>query len=725
MKRIKFIFKTCAANIFAIRTLAFIAALSVLSSLVSCARFENENATSIQPRVGTFFVATNGNDNWSGTIAAPNVSRKNGPFQTVARALQAAAGLKQDNSWKQPVSIFVRGGVYWLSEPLSITPQQSGTLENPFIISAYPGEHPVLSAGQPISDWKAVTVDGKQLWAASVPEARGDSWNFHQLWVKGERRQRARHPNKGYFTIPSLPDPTATWEHGHTRFQFNTNDLKSWKSASQGEAVAMTRWVESRLPITNIDEKQKILASNKRSVFQLQPGDPYYVEGIFEVLDQPGEWFLDQISGTLYYQPMPGETLNNFVAVAPKLAECLRIEGHPESGKFVEHVQLRGLTFSHNEWFYPTNFGSAERHISTTPDSEIFGFAQSAFGVPGIVRAEGARNCSFEECKFSNVGSYGLQLGRGCQSNRVSRCNFYDLAAGGIRIGETILRTNTLEQAHENEIADCEIRDGGKMFHSGDGIWIGQSFGNHIAHNLIHDFFYTGISIGWTWGYEDSLASNNIVEFNHVHHLGKKSNGDGPILSDMGGIYTLGKQPGTIIRNNVWHDIAGVGYGGWGIYFDEGSSGILAENNVVFRTTHGGFHQHYGKENIVRNNVFAFGREAQLQRTRAEEHVSFTFERNIVYFNQGKLLEGDWSGGKLNQDYNIYFDSRNNASLNFPGGIDAWRKSGHDLHSLIANPRFTSTNLAVLSLDLDSPALPLGFKVYNPDLVGLRKKKID
>ncbi len=694
---------------------------------VGCAGFENQKIAATRPRLGTFFVATNGNDGWTGMMVKPNRLGKDGPFKTLTRALQAAGELKQQQggAWQQPVSIFVRGGIYLLNEPLVITSDLSGTKESPLLLAAFSGEHVVVSAGKTISNWKKIIIDGKQLWSAAIPEAREATWNFHQLWVNGERRQRARHPNNGYFQVASLPDATATWEHGHSRFKFKDGDLKAWPSAAQGEAVAMTRWVESRLPITNIDEKEKILSSNKRSVFQLQAGDPYYVEGIFEALDQPGEWFFNRETSTVYYLPLPGETLNGFVAIAPNLAECLRLEGHPDGTNFVEHIQFRGLTFSHNEWFFPTNFGKTERHISSTPEPDIFGFAQAAFGVPGIVRAEGARNCLFENCKFENVGSYGLQLGRGCQSNRVAHCNFYDLAAGGIRIGETILRTNPLQQAHHNEVTDCNIQDGGKLFPSGQGIWIGQSFGNHIAHNSVHDLFYGGIAIGWTWGYEDSLASNNIVEFNHVHHLGKKSNGDGPILSDMGGIYTLGPSPGTVIRNNLWHDIEGLRYGGWGIYFDEGSSFIFAENNVVFRTTHGGFHQHYGKENIVRNNVFAFGRDAQLQRTRAEDHVGFTFEKNIIFFDSGKLLEGDYLNGKFIQDNNLFFDTRTNATLNYPGGWEKWRASGHDAHSIIANPRFATTNLARFKLEINSPALQLGFKPFDLDTVGPRQISIE
>ena len=176
-------------------------------------------------------------------------------------------------------------------------------------------------------------------------------------------------------------------------------------------------------------------------------------------------------------------------------------------------------------------------------------------------------------------------LGKGCQSNIITRCKFSGLGGGGIKLGETSIRTQPAELAHDNKILNCEIGDGGKLFHSAIGVWIGQSANNEISHCNIHDFYYTGISIGWTWGYGPALASNNLVAFNHVHHIGVRADGEGPILSDMGGIYTLGKQPGSKVINNLWHDIAATQYGGWGIYFDEGSSGILAESNLVYRTT--------------------------------------------------------------------------------------------------------------------------------------------
>ncbi len=285
------------------------------------------------------------------------------------------------------------------------------------------------------------------------------------------------------------------------------------------------------------------------------------------------------------------------------------------------------------------------------------------------------------------------------------------------------IREQAAEQTSGNEVSGCRIYDGGKMFASAIGIWIGQSPSNRLLHNLIHDFYYTGISIGWTWGYGPALATNNTVAFNHVHHIGVKSDGDGPILSDMGGIYTLGKQPGTTVRNNLWHDIAGLRYGGWGIYFDEGSSGIVAESNVVYRTTHGGFHQHYGETNVVRNNIFAFARDQQIQRSRDEPHVSFTFVTNIVYFDSGKLLGSEWKGdANYQMDWNVYFDTRAGAKPgNLPVGPCTWQKwqeRGHDLHSLVADPLFVAPRQNDFRLRANSPALAIGFQPIDLSHVG-------
>jgi len=687
--------------------------------VVGCAEPQIEESGSnsrTQYEHGAFFVATNGNDAWSGNLAVPNRQRTDGPFATMAQALRAVRE-KRAGGIGQPANIVIRGGLYFLNEPLALTAEDSG-----MALCAYRNEKPVISGGRKISGWKDVELAGRKLWAADIPQAREGKWFFRELWINGRRAVRARHPNHGYFSVTELPDATPDWTHGQMRFRFREGDLKGWTAAANAEVVVMSRWVESRLPILSVDEQERIVTFSKRSVFQLAPGDLYYVEHAPDILDEPGEWYLDGTAGRVYYAPRPCEVIDKVEAVAPRLSQVALIEGKPETKKFVERVVFRGLTFSHTEWCFPEGFQSAmnKPQISPEPKAEIGGFGQAAIGVPGAVWGEGAHECTFENCTFSNLGNYALELGRGCVSNRIVGCEFSDLGAGGIRIGETAIRSNEAEQSGFNEIANCHIHDGGKMFASAIGLWIGQSANNQITHNLIHDFYYTGISIGWTWGYGPSLATNNLVAFNHVHHIGAKSDGDGPILSDMGGIYTLGKQPGTRILNNLWHDIAGFHYGGWGIYFDEGSSGILAASNVVYRTTHGGFHQHYGETNKVWNNVFAFGRDQQLQRTRNEPHVSFSFQTNLVYFDSGALLSGDWSGTNFQADWNVYFDARPGAKeMTFGNSsLGKWRERGNDRSSLVTDPLFVAPKESDFRLRTDSPALKLGFEPIDLSQVG-------
>jgi parallel beta-helix repeat protein len=473
-----------------------------------------------------------------------------------------------------------------------------------------------------------------------------------------------------------------------------------------------------------VDEAQRIMSFSKRSVFELQPADLYYVEHAFELLDAPGEWYLDAAAGTLFYLPLPGEQPDRFEAIAPVLSQVVRVEGRPETNAFVSHVEFRGLTFAHTEWNLAKAGDTNAPPGWPARTSEVGGFSQAAVGVPSAVWGEGARNCRFVACKFVNLGTYGLELARGCRSNQVVRCEFGDLGAGGVRLGETAIRSNPAEQSGDNEVADCNIHHGGRTFQSAIGIWIGQSPNNHLTHNLIHDFYYTGISVGWTWGYGPALAAGNLIEWNHVHHIGVQSDGDGPVLSDMAGIYTLGMQPGTRIVNNLWHDMAATKYGGWGIYTDEGSSGILIASNIVYRTTHGGFHQHYGATNIVRNNIFAYARDQQLQRSREEAHVSFSFSNNIVLFDKGVLLGSTWKNDQFVMDQNIYWDARPDAKpeeMKFAGAtLEQWRARGHDQHSLIADPLFMSPTQDDFRLKPESLALKVGFLPFDLSRVGPR-----
>lgn len=629
-----------------------------------------------------FYVATNGNDSWSGTLSSPNDGKTDGPFASLVKARDASRLAKG-------ATVYVREGTYFLNEPLILTSEDSGTT-----FSAYENEKPIISGGRQIKGWKKVEIEGKKLWMIEIPEVKDGKWLFHELWVNGKRRVMARHPNKGYLKVADVIEKTEQWTQGQSGFQFNEGDMKAWKTADDAEVVVMCRWVESHLPIKSVDESQRVVYFPYKSVFQLATGDQYYVENALELLDAPGEWYLNKKEGKLYYMPMPDEDMSIAEVIAPVLTQLVRLEGKPEVCQLIQNVTFKGLTFSHTEWWLPE--GSS-------------GFGQAAVGVPGMIYGEGINNCTWENCTIAHAGNYAIELSRGCKGNKIIYCEISDLGAGGVKLGETSIRDNEAERTSGNEVRDCQIHDGGMIFHSAIGVWIGQSPNNRIAYNNIYNFYYTGVSIGWTWGYGPAIATGNILEANNIHHIGVKTNGDGPILSDMGGVYTLGNHEGSVVRHNVFHDIAGYNYGGWGIYFDEGTTHIIAENNLVYNTTHGGFHQHYGKENIFRNNIIAFARDWQIQRSRPEEHISFYFEHNIVYWDKGVAFSGSLGNMNIVFNHNLYFATGDGQMKFNDLSFEQWQEKGMDKDSIMADPMFVDPAKRDFHLKPGSPADETGF----------------
>ncbi len=646
-----------------------------------------------------FFIAPGGDDLNPGTT--------DHPLATLTGARDAIRAFRDTNPEPVPVTVWIADGHYEMAEPLVLFPQDGGRAEAPVWYKASAGAQPVFSGGKSISGFR---VSHEDIWEVKIPESEYYNWRFDQLYVNGKRAILARTPNEGFLEIGGVKQDV--WIQGTGRVAEKAGQVLSFDeknfaplSGITYEEVEMVRFHAYHKWDFTVRYLDKIDNDSSRiytSGMGMKPWNPLYKGGriIFEnfraALDVPGEWYLDKL-GILYYMPRPGETRGNTEVVAPVLDNLITIKGSAADDDLVENIHFEGLHFTHCHYRMPRS-GSEP--------------TQAATHINAAVMLEGSANVSFRDCEISQTGQHAIWIGKGCSNIVVERCYLSDLGGGGIYIGDIAPqqgREHTRNILMHNNI----IKTGGREFPPAVGVWIGHSSDNEVSNNTIADFYYTGISVGWVWGYNESNAKRNRIVNNHIHHIGWT------LLSDMAAVYTLGRSEGTVVSNNLIHHVHAYSYGGWGLYPDEGSSDILMENNLVYRTKTGGFHQHFGKNNTIRNNIFAYARQYQLQCTRVEEHRSFNFENNIIIFDEGVVLQGPWDRIDIFMDNNLYWNTTGDNYIFAGKSFKDWQKTGHDKNSFIADPFFSNPGDYDFRVKNKRNIRRIGFKTFDYTKAGV------
>lgn len=530
------------------------------------------------------------------------------PDALTPQAALEAARLAKAAHPQESVTVRVKRGTYALTAPLVFTAADSGVV--------WKGEEKaVFCGGTPLTGW---TKDATGVVSVPVPKGPdGKPVYFEQLWVNGRRATRSVYPKTGWIS-PARCDETkdpkgGKWAICRDTLVFTNAADKAFLATLRPEDLPYVKlrlavkWsyaarvpdainpttgtveVDSAVgwkqtPWKKWDDKMRVTFENARSAFTA-----------------PGDWFYDVAAGRIRYRLRPGETLDKLQAMAPTsaLTTLVKIEG------------ARALRFE-NLAFALTAIPSAKEDgllRAKTPKGVTRTYArQAANQFDAAIMASEAVGCTFKDLRVAHTGNIGLRLGDGCVSNVVTHCRFTDLGAGGVWIG-----SEKGALATHNRVEQCLVADGGHTNPEGVGIALGNAADCQVLHNEIRDLDYTGVSVGWSWGYGKSKAWRNTVAFNRIQNLGRGR------MDDLAGVYTLGLSTGTCVSNNVISHVSCVNYGGWGLYNDEGSEGIVMENNLVTDTEDGGYHLHYGRNNLIRNNTFARNRRVATIRVTAPE----------------------------------------------------------------------------------------------------------
>ncbi|MBQ3387754.1 MAG: right-handed parallel beta-helix repeat-containing protein [Thermoguttaceae bacterium] len=688
-----------------------------------------------------YYLSPAGSDAAAGTADAPLATL------TAARdRIRADKAAGQTGTW----TVHIQPGTYSITEPILFTPEDSGTEGVPITYRGQPdaeGNLPVISGGIEIPGWRD---EGNGVWSADIPFTEtGDPIYFEQLFVGNRRAARAREPNEGFLKVvsgwdenpvnrekniyPKTTRQSVTAEPGALDF-FKDVPAEELRFA---HAVIHHHWNTTIRIILGVDtEKSEILMKGKPQPYH----NPWQSDSLLEILnvrsafDQPGEWFYDGVNRKVLYRPLPGEELAGARFFVPRsgLARALRFEGNSQKAEGTDETKtdwVENITFENIRISYfdtprrPETMQDAEIDPAVTgdlakPGPAQFEPAQAAMYLDSAVSGLYARRIWFIGCTVSHIGEYAFRL-HNVKQWRIEKCGISDLGGGGIILtGDGGPQEDSPGISNENIIQNNHLREGGRFHASAVGVLIGNNtHDSDVVHNEIEDFFYSGVSVGWTWGYKGGSAFRNRIEYNKIHKIGQGS------LADMGGVYTLGALHGTRVCNNVIYDIKSNSYGGWGLYTDEGSEGVLMENNLVYNTTDGSFHQHYGRGNLIRNNILIDSTPYQVVASRVEDHRSFTFENNIVVWSEGRAFGHRFEEVHKRVRSNLWYCTTGEAMFGDNGDktYEQMKASGFDEGGLCADPLFVDPENRDYHLQPDSPAFKIGFVPFDYTQAGCRE----
>jgi hypothetical protein len=554
------------------------------------------------------YVAPDGDDSNPGTLAQP--------LRSIARARDMVR--TKNSTMTGDITVYVRAGTYPQTTTLSFGNADSGNGGFYVKYMAYPGERPLVTGGKRITGWTVFDA------ANNIYSADAGAGAFRQLYVNGVKAIRARSPNLGANGEANF-DRLSGWDKAAHNVQLSSSYVANWANLSQVEMHLMTAWADNTLRIESISTTGNTATvkfqSAEDAILFVRPnprldqrgwgaGRAFFFENAIEFLDQPGEWYLNETTNTVYYKPRAGEDMATAVVVAPMVETIASINGTSPSDQ-AGYLWFQGLTFAHSTYMRPSQFGFLDAEAgqyNLTADANN----NQTVGRPAAgVSVTNANHVRFERNLFTQMAATGLDFISGTHDDMVVGNVFTDIGGSGVSIGkftaseatEFHIAYNPTDQSEictRDTIRDNYIDNVTTEIQGACGIAAGYPAHADIEHNEVARTNFTGISVGYGWTTSTNAMTNNIINYNEIHDVAN-------ILAGGAGISTLSNQgPASEIQYNYLHDFGQSlwpDYSAEGLYLDEGTTGYTVAHNLMVNTPGSLISQSAGSNMVTDNGA--------------------------------------------------------------------------------------------------------------------------
>ncbi|HVX42507.1 MAG TPA: fibronectin type III domain-containing protein, partial [Mycobacteriales bacterium] len=509
-------------------------------------------------------------------------------LETAQAHVRSATG-----SMKSDIVVNLGSGTYHRSAPwqLSAAAHDGGTHGHRVIYQAAgygtAGQAtPTFSGGRDITGWK-LTDPAHNVWQAPAPGLK-----TRQLYVDDQRALRAGQDS-------GIPGTVTTTKTGYTT---TDTSIQKWTNPGEiefvyrgGENNGNFQWAEPRCQVKSITgDANSSTITMSDPCFRYADGQrssgltpPTSIENVPQLLDSPGEWYLDEHAGTISYIPRAGEDMSTAKVVAPVAESLLEVTGTADHA--IENLSLRGITFADATWLGPSSdlgFPDDSYNMIAIPLQP--GEEHSYFWSGGVrnvqmhsnITLTAAHNVLLEGDTFTRLGGAGVTLDDGSQHDAVRDSVFTDISGQAVQVGNVdkaaqsgpwLVTDNTVENNYFKNVA--------AEYHDGYAVWNAAARRTTVDNNLMTDLPRGGIASNHVYSYGDTVVEGDRFERNIVTDYAK-------VINDGGGFDTNGTQSGphrrgqgTILAGNVFsHEHKGFGQ----IYLDFHSADITVQNNVSY-----------------------------------------------------------------------------------------------------------------------------------------------